>query len=174
MRKLFPLLSALLLLAGCKKNNPTIYGASFLRSINGAATFPNDYSSPVDQLSCTQSYFTGGASKVSRWDFSFHSTFNNNSFNLIIPSTDSSKTLPIGIPLLFTSGSLSNTLPGLEFSVLDGGSVYSGQDSASLTITFSLFDKKATADFTASLYGSWGIYVITEGSFTDIPITYAQ
>ncbi len=174
MRKLCCLLSALLLLAGCKKDNSTIYGASFLRSINGSATFPNDYSSPVDQLSCNQSYFTGGASKTSRWVFSFHSTFNNNSFTLVLPSTDSSKTLPIGTPLRFTSGSLSTSLQSFELSVLDGGSVYSGQDSASLTITFSIFDKKATADFTASLIGSFGAYIITQGSFNDIPITYAQ
>jgi hypothetical protein len=171
MRKLCYLLSALLLLAGCKKASSTIYGASFLRSINGSATFPNDYSSPVDQLSCTQSYFTGGASKTSRWLFSFHSTFNNNSFTLLIPSTDSSKTLPTGTPLRFTS---NTTLQGFELSVLDGGTIYSMQDSAALTITFSIFDKKATADFTASLFGSFGAYIITEGTFNDIPITYAQ
>jgi hypothetical protein len=174
MRKLCFLFSALLLLAACKKDDSTIYGASFLRSINGAATFPNDYSSPVDQLSCTQSYFTGGPSKVSRWIFSFHSTFNNNSFFLLLPSTDSSNTLPIAIPLRFTSGNLNNSLQTFELSVLDAGNVYSGQDSTILTITFSLFDKKATADFTASLTGSFGVYVITEGSFKDIPITYAQ
>jgi hypothetical protein len=65
-------------------------------------------------------------------------------------------------------------LQNFELSVLDGGNVYSAQDSASLTITFSLFDKKATADFTAGLFGSFGAYIITEGSFTDIPIVYAQ
>lgn len=174
MRKLCYLLSALLLLAGCKKDSPTIYAASFLRSINGSATVPNDYSSPIDQLSCSQSYYTGGASRISRWVFSFHSTLNNNSFNLLLPSTDSSNNLPIGIPLRFTTGSLSTILQSFELSVLDGGSVYSAQDSASITITFSLFDKKATGDFTASLYGSFGAYIITEGSFTDIPITYAH
>jgi hypothetical protein len=159
--------------AACKKSTPPWYAASFLGSFNGAPTYPVDFTGPVDQLSCDQSYYTGGGTKVSRWTFSFHSSINNGTFVLIIPSTDSSNTMPVGKTLNYTSGSQSPS-QGFELTVAGGGSAYSGTDSTTFAITFSLFDKKTTADFTGSLHGPNGTYIITEGSFTDVPITYAQ
>ncbi len=146
----------------------------FLGSINGSPTLPVDFTGPIDQMTCDQSYFTGGPTKISRWTFSFHSTLNNNAFNLTIPCTDSSDTMPVGQPLFFTYSSKTPTSQQFELSVLYGGSAFSASDSGAFTITFSLFDKKATAEFTGSLYGPTGTYIITEGSFTDVPITYTH
>ena len=176
MRKLFPFLCILVLLtgAGCKKNTPEWYAASFLGSINGSPTLPVDFTGPIDEMTCEQSYFTGGATRVSRWTFSFHSTLNNNAFTLIIPSTDSSNTLPIGQPLSFSHSSNAPNPLDFELSVVYGGTVFSASDSGAFTITFSLFDKKTTADFTGTVFGPTGTYIITEGSFTDVPITYAN
>ena len=175
MRKLFPFLCMLLLAdAGCKKNTSAWYAASFLGSINGSPTLPVDFTGPIDQMTCEQSYFTGGPAKISRWTFSFHSTLNNNAFNLTIPSTDSSNTMPIGQPLSFIASRNTPTPQEFELSVLYGGNTFSSSDSGAFTITFSLFDKKTTANFTGSIYGPTGTYIITEGSFTGIPITYAN
>jgi hypothetical protein len=56
MRKLLPLLSALALLGGCKKNTPANpASATFYRSINGSSTYPWNFNR-TDQLSFTQSY----------------------------------------------------------------------------------------------------------------------
>lgn len=175
MRKLFLFLCILLLAgAGCKKNSPDWYAASFLGSVNGSPTYPVDFTGPIDQMTCDQSYFTGGATKISRWTFSFHSTLNNNAFTLTIPGADSSNTLPIGQPLSFSYSSNQPTPQDFELSVLYGGSVFSASDSGVFIITFSLFDKKASANFTGTLYGPTGTYIITEGSFTEVPITYAE
>jgi hypothetical protein len=175
MRKLFPFLCILLLAdGGCKKNTPAWYAASFLGSINGSPTLPVDFTGPIDQMTCDQSYFTGGPTKIARWTFSFHSTLNNNAFTLTIPSTDSSNTMPTGKPLTFSYSSNSPASQNFELSVLYGGSVFSASDSGIFVITFNLFDKQATADFTGSLYGPNGTYIITEGSFTGVPITYAN
>jgi len=82
--------------------------------------------------------------------------------------------MPIGQPLFFRYSSNAPTSQQFELSVLYGGSAFSASDSGAFTITFSLFDKKTTAEFTGRLYGPTGTYIITEGSFTNIPITFAN
>ena len=66
------------------------------------------------------------------------------------------------------------TTDSFNVNVHDGGAMYDGPDSSFLSVTFSLFDKLATGGFTASLYGPTGLYVITSGSFANIPITFAN
>jgi hypothetical protein len=172
MRKLLPLLSALLLLGGCKKDAPVnAPSAYFDRSINGSSVQPWNFYGP-DQVSLTQSQDGSAGRPHSRWTITLHSA--NVAVSLTFPGKDTSRMLPCEKLMSFGYRSSQPATDSFKVNVHDAGALYDGPDSSFLSVTFSLFDKLATGGFTASLYGPTGLYVITSGSFANIPITFAQ
>jgi|SRR6185312_7447045 len=172
MRKLLPLLSALLLLGGCKKDAPVnVPSAYFDRSINGSSIQPWNFYGP-GQLSITQSHDLSDGRALTRWTMTLHSA--NVAVSLTFPGKDTSRKMPCEKLMSFGYRSTQAATDSFTVAVHDAGTTYNGPDSTFLSVTFSLFDKLATGGFTAGLYGPTGLYVITSGSFTNIPITFAQ
>ena len=173
MRKLLPLLSALLLLlGGCQKTTPAnAANAGFNRSINGSSTRPWNFSS-TDQLSFNQSYDYTDGGPHTRWTMTLHSS--GAAVSLSFPGKDTSRKLPCEKLMSFGYHMSQSPTDSFKVIVHDAGTLYDGPDSSFLALTFTLFDKLATGGFTASLYGPTGLYVITSGTFANIPITFAQ
>lgn len=173
MRKLLPLLSALLLLGGCKKNTPDTNpaSASFDRSINGSSVQPWNFNS-TDQLTLTQSHDLSAGAPRTRWTMTLRAS--NVAVSLSFPGKDTSRTLTCEKLMSFGFRATQPATDSFHVLVHDAGTTYDGPDSSFLSVTFTLFDKLATGGFTASLYSPTGLYVITSGTFANIPITFAQ
>ena len=172
MRKLLPLLSALLLLGGCKKdaavNAPS---ASFDRSIDGSSVRAWNFNS-TDQLTLTQTHDLSDGLPRTHWIMTLLSA--NVAVSLTFPGKDTASKLPCEKLMSFGYHSSQPATDSFNVNVHDAGTLYDGPDSSFLSVTFSLFDKLATGGFTASLYGPTGLYVITSGTFANIPITFAN
>lgn len=172
MRKLLPLLSALLLLGGCKKDAPAnAASASFDRSINGSSVQPRNFTG-TNQISFTQSHDLSTGTPRTRWTMTLRSP--NVAVDLTFPGKDTSRSLSCEKLMSFGYRSSQPATDSFAVTVHDAGATYDGPDSSFLSVTFTLFDKLATGGFTASLYGPTGLYVITSGSFANIPIGFAQ
>ena len=97
----------LLFAVACGKSpNTPFYAASFSRTINGGAPWSWDFSNKTaNLLSFTQTYYTGALTggKQTRWTIAFVDPNTPVYLSMLIPGIDSSKDLPVGKDMSFSS-----------------------------------------------------------------------
>ena len=177
MRKL--LLFTLLIIAGCDKK-PVVAPdatASFERSINGSALWDWDFSyGAASRLNLTQTWYTGSATpgKQSRWTFSFVDPQTPVDLIFSFMGQDSSATLPMGKDMTFAYRSTQTDPDNITCSLAEKGSLYTGVDSTFMDINLQTMAKGLiSGTFSMQLYSSTATVLITQGHFTNVPVTLA-
>jgi|SRR5580698_572670 hypothetical protein len=178
MRKLLSLIPLLIIMAACQKTVTTPYAsAAFERSINGSDLWDWDFTNKTaDDLSLTQTYYTGSLTggKQSRWTFAFVDPQTPVNIFFTFPGTDSSASLLIGKDMTFAFR-ITDSSPSLVTCALNEmGSLYTGSDSTLMNIDIqSLAGGMISGTFSVQLYSPTATVMITQGHFTNVPVTLA-
>lgn len=176
MRKLLPLIPLLFIAAACQKHLGAAFAsATFERSINGSDLWDWDFSNKTaDILSFTQNFYTGSLTgpRQSRWMVSFSNPQAPTNIYFTFPGTDSSASLPLGKEMTFITR-ITDSAPSIVTCTFDeNGTFYAGSDSTFLDITIeSISSGMITGTFTIQLYSPASTVMITEGHFTNVPLT---
>ncbi|HXB96223.1 MAG TPA: hypothetical protein VNU70_13725, partial [Puia sp.] len=176
MRKF--LFMMLLLATACQKSPDTpFYSASFSRTINAGSSWSWNFTNKTaNLLSFTQTYYTGSLTtgKQSRWTIAFVDPQTPVNLTMVIPGIDSSAALPVGKDMSFAYRSTQNAPLDFQCSLFEKGSMFSGSDSCFLDIQLLTFSKgTATGTFSIQMFDPGSNVDITDGHFTNIPITFA-
>ena len=177
MRKLTCAALLLFAAAACKKSTqgPPDAAASFQRTIDGSSFYSWDFSSATStNLSFTQTYYTGSGSagKQTRWTLSLVDAMAPASLMVSFPGIDSSLTLPANKDMGFAYRIDQPSSPILNCGFNEKGTIYLGSDSTFMDISILSFAKGlVSGDFTIQLYSPTYTCMITNGHFSNIPVT---
>jgi hypothetical protein len=177
MRKFTCAALLLIVAAACKKSTQSTpnAAASFQRIIDGSSFYSWDFSSATStNLSFTQTYYTGALSggKQTRWTLSLVDAMAPASLIFAFPGIDTSLALPTNKDMAFAYRMDQPNSPIVSCGFNERGSIYLGSDSTFMDITILAFAKGlVTGDFNIQLYSPTYTCMITNGHFSNIPVT---
>lgn len=173
---LLPLVPLLVMTAACQKAViAPLASAAFVRTIDGSATWNWDFTNKTaDMLSFTQTYYTGSLTggKQSRWTATFIDPQAAVEIFFTFPGVDSSANLPIGKDMTFAVRITDSSPSLLNCKYMESGTLYTGSDSTFMDVDIEAMTKSLiSGTFSLQLYSPTATVMITEGHFTNLPVT---